>query len=110
MVSKLDGVVHDALGVAERDGAHLALGAKVEVVLEQLSAQLAPRDVEAGLELLVSETGGLAVAQEADETLVERVGGREGVCVLAQGRDLRLFASLASPAFPFASRRARSSR
>src|SRR6266508_2077857 len=80
MVSKLDGVVHDALGVAERDGAHLARRSKLEVVLEQLAAQLAPGDVESGLELLVGQTGGLAVAQEADKTPVERVGGREGVC------------------------------
>jgi len=69
-----------------------------------------PGEFETALEVLVGETGGLAAAQEADEPLVEGMRGREGVGVLAQGRDLRLLMSALSPEFPSVSRRVRARR
>jgi len=74
------------------------------------AAELPPGEFETALEVLVGETGGLAAAQEADEPLVEGMRGREGVGVLAQGRDLRLLMSALSPEFPSVSRRVRARR
>jgi hypothetical protein len=109
-MAALDGVVAGTLGVGHRLGAYLARRTHVEVVLEELAAELPPGEFETALEVLVGETGGLAAAQEADEPLVEGMRGREGVGVLAQGRDLRLLMSALSPEFPSVSRRVRARR
>ena len=72
-VPGFDGPVLSSLRVAHRTGTHLASRTQVEVVLEELSAQLTAVDVEAGLELVVGESRRIDVSQEADEALVERV-------------------------------------
>ena len=95
-----DGAVAGALGVAHRVHARLALGAHVEVVLEELAEQRPAVDVEAGLELLVGEASGLVVSQEADEAFVAGVGDREGLARLGR---LRRPTRASRPALPSAS-------
>jgi hypothetical protein len=106
-VAGLDGVVGATLGVHDTVAALLAPGPQVKVVLEQLTDQRPTVLVEAGLQLLVGQTGGIGAAQEVDQAAVERVGGREGP---RQLRRLSRLTSISRPALPCASSVSRASR
>lgn len=77
-MTRLGGPVRPPRAVADRPGAPLPARPQVEVVLEELAAQLAAIDIETTLELVVGELRRLGVSQETDEALVERVRRAEG--------------------------------
>lgn len=109
-MSSFDSAMRYLLGIADLIGAHLALGPQVEVVLVELAEELPAVYIEAALQLGVGEPCRRLAGQEAYDSLVERVGGREGVRPVVLGSSARLFTSSLRPASPCASKRARASR
>ena len=109
-MSNLDATVRDVLCVADLTCTHLAVSTSVQLVLVELAQEFPAVEVQAGLELLVGERGGLVSVEEAYDSLVELVGGRKGAQLVALGRAARAFASSLRPASPSASREARASR
>jgi hypothetical protein len=81
---------------------------QVEVVLEELTEELAPVVIELRLEIGVGEARSLAPRQEGDQPFVEDRRGREGVVV--RRVSARLATSALSPAFASCSRRVLSLR
>ena len=80
------------------------------VVLVQLAQEPPAVYVEAGLQLAVGEPCRLFPGEEAYDSVVELVGGRERVRLVVVGRGARLFTSSLRPVSPSFSRRARASR
>lgn len=78
-MSGLDYATKLASSVAYLIGTRLAHGTQVEVVLVELAEQRPAVYVEASLELGMGESRRLVAAEETYDSLVERVGGREGV-------------------------------
>jgi len=109
-MSGLDCAMKLASSVAYLIGTRLAGGTQVEMVLIELAEQSPAVYVEASLELGVGERRRLVAAEEAYDSSVERVGGREGLRRFTPRRGVRLFTSSTRPASPSASRRARASR
>ena len=85
-------------------------GTQVSVVLVKLAEELPAVYIEASLKLGVGEPCCLFPGEEAYDSLVERVGGREGARLVVFGRDAKLPTSSVRPVSPSASRRARASR
>ncbi|MDA8286707.1 MAG: hypothetical protein M0Z42_26190 [Actinomycetota bacterium] len=78
-MSGLDHAMKLASSVAYLTGTRLAGGTQVEMVLIELAEQSPAVYVEASLQLGVGESRRLVAAEEAYDSLVERVGDREGV-------------------------------
>jgi len=78
IVAGLDASMELATCVAHLVDTRLLQRTQVEVILVELADELAAVDVEARLQLGVSELCRLVSGQKADDTLVERIGGREG--------------------------------
>lgn len=76
-MSRLDDAMGLAPSVAYLTGTSLADGTQVEVVLVELAEQSPAVHVEASLELGVSESRRLVAAEEAYDSVVERVRCRE---------------------------------
>jgi hypothetical protein len=96
--------------VAHLNSARLVPGTQIEVVLVQLAQEPPAVYVEAGLQLAVGEPCRLFPGEEAYDSVVELVGGRERVRLVVVGRGARLFTSSLRPVSPSFSRRARASR
>src|SRR6266536_1481860 len=77
VMAVLDGATPMAVGIDDIGQPQFALGAKVQVVLQQLTQQRPAVDLQAGLQIRVRQAGRLTAGQPSDQGVEARVRGSE---------------------------------